>query len=280
MTELGANRYGKQSVRLVRIVRGQRHRVRDLTVDIALEGGFDAAFVDGDNTLVVATDTMKNSVYAFATEHLNGAIEAFAARLATHFVQSEAVERATVSIREHAWEPLSTKAGPAPDAFRRSGGMTRTAVATADGQGAVIDSGVEDLIVMKTARSAFSGFPRDAYTTLPETRDRIMATKVTATWRHATDPADWDARQATLVDTLLATFADHDSESVQHSIWLMANAMLEAEPGIESVSMRLPNLHHWIIDMSPFGQASGDIFVATEQPYGLIEASVRRSTTG
>jgi len=277
MTELGANRYGKQSIRLVRVVRGPVHRVRDLTVDVALEGGFDAAFTAGDNALVVATDTMKNTVYAFATEHLNGAIEPFATRLATHFVEQEAVERATVSIREHAWEPLQTKAGPAPDAFRRSGGMTRTAVALADEGGAVVDGGVEDLVVMKTGRSAFSGFPRDEYTTLPEVRDRIMATKVSATWRHGTEPGDWDARHVELVETLLATFADHDSESVQHSIWLIANAMLEAEPGIEHVTMRLPNLHHWIVDMTPFGQASGDIFVATEQPYGLIEATVRRS---
>ena len=104
-----------------------------------------------------------------------------------------------------------------------------------------------------------------------------MATKVTATWRHATEPRDWDARHAELLETLLATFADHDSESVQHSIWVIATAMLEAEPGIEAVTMRLPNLHHWIVDLAPFGQASGDIFVATEQPYGLIEATVRRA---
>jgi len=277
VTELGANRYGKQSIRLVRVIRGPVHRVRDLTVDVALEGGFDAAFVAGDNRLVVATDTMKNTVYAFATEHLDGAIEPFARRLATHFVEQDAVERATVSIREHAWEPLATKAGPAPDAFRRSGGMARTAVAVADADGAVVDGGVEDLVVMKTGRSAFSGFPRDEYTTLPEVRDRIMATRVTATWRHATEPRDWDSRHAELVETLLATFADHDSESVQHSIWLIATAMLEAEPGIAHVTMRLPNLHHWIVDLTPFGQASGDIFVATEQPYGLIEATVRRS---
>jgi urate oxidase len=278
MTELGANRYGKQSIRLVRVIRGPVQRVRDLTVDVSLEGAFEAAYVDGDNALVVATDTMKNTVYAFATEHLGGAIEPFAAALARHHVQAEAVEKATVSIRDHAWEPLATRAGPAPDAFRRSGGMTRTTVAVADAATVIIDSGVEDLVLMKTTRSAFSGFPRDQYTTLPEVRDRILATKVSATWRHATHAADWDARHAALVDTLLATFADHFSESVQQSIWIVANAMLEAEPGIASVSMKLPNLHHWVVDLTPFGQQSGDIFVATEQPYGLIEATVHRST--
>ena len=277
MTELGANRYGKQSVRLVRVLRGPVHRVRDLTVDVALEGGFEPAFVAGDNSMVVATDTMKNTVYAFATEHLTGAIEAFGAQLATHFLEAEAVERATVSIREHAWEPVQTRKGPSPDAFVRTGGMTRTAVVTATADGVVIDSGVEDLVVMKTGRSAFSGFPRDEFTTLPDVRDRIMATRVSAWWRHVAPGPDWDARHEGLVDTLLSSFADHDSESVQHTIWIIGNEMLATEPEISQVTLRLPNLHHWIVDLTPFGQQSGDIFVATEQPYGLIEATVRRA---
>jgi urate oxidase len=276
--ELGPNRYGKQSIRLVRVLRGPVHRVRDLTVDVSLQGGFDAAFTAADNASVVATDTMKNTVYALAKDHLTGAIEAFASALARHFLEAEPVARATVTIREHAWQPIEAATGPAPDAFRRTGGATRTAVASAAADGMTVDGGVEDLVVMKTGRSAFSGFPRDRYTTLPEVRDRIMATRVTASWRHAAGASDWDARHETLVRTLLATFADHDSESVQHSIWVIGNAMLAAEPGISEVTMRLPNLHHWLVDLAPFGGTNeGEIFVATAEPYGLIEATVRRS---
>jgi urate oxidase len=282
VTELGANRYGKQSIRLVRVVRGPVHRVRDLTVDVSLEGGFGAAFTDGDNSSVVATDTMKNTVYALASEHLTGPIEAFGMALAGHFLGAAPVERATITIREHAWKPLETGAGPAPDAFRRTGGATRTAVVTADAGGITVDSGIEDLVIMKTARSAFSGFPRDQYTTLAEVRDRIMATRATVSWRSpdaAADTAvDWDARHATLVRTLLATFAGHHSESVQHSIWVIGTAMLDAEPGISEVTMAMPNLHHWLVDLSPFGGTNeGEIFVATAEPHGQIEATVRRS---
>jgi urate oxidase len=286
VTELGPNRYGKQSIRLVRVIRGPVHRVRDFTVDVSLEGAFEAAFVDGDNSSVVATDTMKNTVYALATEHLTGAIETFAAALARHFLEADAVSGATVTIREHAWEPLDAGSGPARDAFRRTGGATRTAVAAASagpagGTGVTADSGVEDLVVMKTGRSAFSGFARDRYTTLGETRDRIMATRVSASWRHADTPPDWDARNDALVRTLMATFAEHHSESVQHSIWVIANAMLAAEPGIAEVTMRLPNLHHWLVDLAPFGGTNeGEIFVATSEPYGMIEATVRRSAGG
>ena len=288
MTELGPNRYGKQSIRLVRVIRGPVDRVRDLTVDVSLEGTFEAAFLDGDNASVVATDTMKNTVYALATEHLTGAIEPFAIVLARHFldadaVASDAVSAATVTIREHAWEPIETGGVAAPDALRRTGGATRTAAAVASSAGTApvivaVDGGIEDLVVMKTGRSAFSGFARDRYTTLREVRDRIMATRVSATWRHAGTTADWDARHDGLVRTLLATFADHDSESVQHSIWVIANAMLAAEPGITEVTMRLPNLHHWLVDLAPFGGTNeGGIFVATSEPYGMIEATVRRS---
>ncbi len=281
MTELGPNRYGKQSIRLVRVIRSPVTRVRDLTVDVSLEGAFGAAYTDGDNASVIATDTMKNTVYGLAPEHLAGAIETFAIALARQFLEAAPVERATVAIREHAWAPIEASTDGAPDAFQRTGGAIRTAVAVGDRGGVTVESGVEDLVVMKTARSAFSGFPRDRYTTLREVRDRIMATRVTATWRHADAAPDWDARHGALLGTLLATFADHDSESVQHSIWIIGNAMLAAEPGIDEVAMRLPNLHHWLVDLGPFGGSNeGEIFVATAEPYGLIEATIRRSAGG
>jgi urate oxidase len=282
VTELGPNRYGKQAIRLVKVVRGaDRHDVRDLTVGVALEGDFATSYTDADNSLVIATDTMKNTVYAFAPEHLAGSIEAFGLVLARHFAEAPQVSSATVTLAEHGWSRLTGADGPAPDAFGRSGAATRTATVIADGAGAgagaVVESGVTDLVVMKTTKSAFTGFPRDRYTTLPEAPDRILATKVTATWRHAATDGDWDASYGAVMDTLLEVFADHHSESVQHSIWLMGRAMLERHAGLDEVHMSLPNLHHWLVDLSQFGGTNeGEIFVATSEPYGLIEATVRR----
>ena len=278
--EIGPNRYGKQAIRLVKVVRGaEHHAVRDLTVGVTLEGDFAASYTDADNSLVIATDTMKNTVYAFAPEHLTGSIEAFGLVLGRHFVEAPQVERATVTIAEHGWERLVGAHGPAPDAFRRSGAATRTAAASVSRGGEAVESGVTDLVVMKTTRSAFSGFPRDRYTTLAETSDRLLATKVTSTWRHAAADVDWETSYAAVLATLLEVFADHHSESVQHSIWLMGRAILDRNPGIDEVRMRLPNLHHWLIDMAPFGGASaGEVFVATTEPHGLIEATVRRGT--
>ena len=144
----------------------------------------------------------------------------------------------------------------------------------------IVESGLEDLVVMKTAKSAFAGFPRDRYTTLADAHDRIMATKVTAAWRHAGPAADWDASHEAISATLLEVFAEHESESVQHSIWLIANAMLGRHAEIDEVRMTLPNLHHWPVDLAPLGlERRGEIFVATTEPHGLIEATVRRSAS-
>ena len=279
MIELGANRYGKAAIRVVRVGRDTSpHRLRDLTVAIALEGDFTTAHTDGDNSLVVATDTMKNTAYAFAADQLDGSIEAYATALGRHFLQNDQVDRATVNVREHGWRPIDVAGGPAPDAFVRSGEGTRMATVAVGPDGVLVEAGIEDLVVMKTTRSAFSGFPRDRYTTLAETDDRLMATKVTAIWTYGAPDIDFDATWTAVRDTLLEVFADHDSPSVQTSIWIMAKAMLERHQELDEVRMVLPNLHHWTVDLDRFGiDNDRTVYVATTEPHGLIEATVRRS---
>jgi urate oxidase len=277
--ELGANRYGKAAIRLVRVGRDTNpHRLRDLTVAIALEGDFTAAHADGDNSLVVATDTMKNTAYAFALDRLDGAIESYGRALAEHFLDFDQVEGATVNIRGHHWQPIDVGGSPARDAFVRGGEGTRVATIAATRAETTVEAGVEDLIVMKTTRSAFEGFPRDRYTTLAETDDRLMATKLTAIWRYGSPDLDFDRVFLDVRTTLLEVFADHDSPSVQTSIWIMAKAMLERHQELDEIRMVLPNLHHWLVDLSPFGMTNDrTVYIATTEPHGLLEATVRRS---
>ncbi|HET8784762.1 MAG TPA: urate oxidase [Candidatus Limnocylindrales bacterium] len=279
MIELGPNRYGKAAIRLVRVGRDSSpHRLRDLTVAIALEGDFTAAHVDGDNSLVVATDTMKNTAYALAAEHLTGSIEDFATVLGRHFLDFDQVDRSVVSIREHGWRPIEVAGEPARDAFVRSGEGTRVATVAVGRDATVVEAGIEDLVVMKTTRSAFSGFPRDRFTTLAETDDRLMASKVTAIWRYGSPDIDFDATWDDVRATLLEVFADHDSPSVQTSFWIMGKAMLERHEELDEVRMVLPNLHHWTVDLDRFGIDNDRlVYVATTEPHGLIEATVRRS---
>ena len=278
MIELAANRYGKAAIRLVRVAREPGgHRLRDLTVAIALEGAFEAAHTDGDNTAVIATDTMKNTAYAFAKEHLDGPIEAYGRALASHFLEAPQVDAATVNVREHHWSAIDVAGTPARGAFVRGGEGTRLATVTATRGGISVEAGIEDLIVMKTTRSAFAGFPRDRYTTLPDTDDRLMATKITAIWRYGSPDIDADATFAAVRTTLLEVFADHDSPSVQASIWIIGRAILERHDEIDEVRMVLPNLHHWLVDLSPFGlENDREIYTPTTEPHGVIEATVRR----
>ncbi|HET9852317.1 MAG TPA: urate oxidase [Candidatus Limnocylindrales bacterium] len=286
--ELGENRYGKSRIRLVTVRRGpDQHHVRDLTVAVSLEGEFDAAHTHGDNAGVIATDTMKNTVYALARDRLTGSPEAFALELARHFIGYDVCGRSMIDIVEHPWARVATRDGEAPDAFVRSGELARLASVSIDRAGSVeVIGGMDDLTVLKTTKSAFAGFDRDRFTTLAEVDDRLMATKVRATWGYDADAAgdpgfDFDGAWNRAAESLLHSFAEHFSRSVQESIWVMGREMMDAEPSIDWVRMILPNLHHWKVDLLPFGLDNPDeVFVSTTEPHGLIDATVRRRTKG
>ncbi len=282
MIELGANRYGKGGIHIVRVDRSREpHVVRDVYVSVALEGDFEAAHRDGDNALVVPTDTMKNTTFALARDHLDGSIEAYAIALSGHFLQFPQVSRATATVREVSWLPLETSSGPSDHGMVRDASMTRTTVVVSDRDGARVRSGVEDVALMKTTKSGFSGFPRDRFTTLPEADDRMMVSKVSASWAYGDGAGDWDRLHRRAWTALVDTFHAHFSRSLQASIWLMGRAMLERVAEIDEVSMSWPNLHHWIVDLSPFGIDNDKvIYHATSEPYGMIEATVRRSDLG
>jgi urate oxidase len=275
--DLGANSYGKSAIRLVRVDRHVTpHRVRDLTIAIKLTGAFAASYRDGDNAAVITTDTMKNTAYALAGQHLTGAIEEFGLVLGRHFAAAEAeVETATISIDEHPWRPI----GGAVDAFTRDGSETRTASVTVWRDGAIVTAGIDGLTVMKTTRSSFAGFPRDRFTTLAETDDRIMATRVSTTWTYAVGAdIDFDDAHEAIRSTFLEVFADHQSPSVQASIWIIGKAILERHPEVDAIEMTMPNLHHWTVDLSPFGIPNDrEVYVSTSEPHGLIQATVHRT---
>ena len=275
---LAWNRYGKSRVRLVKISRSRDpHEVVDLTIDVQLEGAFDAVYVDGDNSACLATDTMKNTVYALARRDPIASVEAFALRLADHFAAQPAVARARISAFEHRWDRLAVDGRPHPHAFAQPGGEQWTTVVTRDAHGADVVSGLTNLVVMKTTDSAFAGFPRDRLTTLPEAGDRILATSITASWRYRAPTIDFSARDR-VRRALVETFAAHISLSVQHTLYAMGEAALAACPEVTEITLTLPNRHHLLVDLQPFGMDNpNEIFVATDQPYGLIEATIRRS---
>jgi len=270
---LGPNRYGKAETRLVRVHRdGETHGLVDFNVSVALSGDLTATHLTGDNSGVLPTDTMKNTVYAFAKEHGVGEPEVFALLLARHFVSSRPqVHTAKVSIESFAWDRLG------PHSFRRRGDHVRTTVVTVTGETAQVVSGVTGLVLLNSTDSEFHGFVEDGYTTLKPTTDRILATAVDARWRHAGDDTDWAASYEGALDALVGAFVGTYSYSLQQTLYAMGARVLEDRPEIAEVRLALPNKHHYLADLSPFGlENPGEVFIAGDRPYGLIEGSVVR----
>ena len=280
---LGQAGYGKSEVRLVKVSRRpDGHDLRDLTVDIGLEGDFDAAYVDGDNTGLIATDTMRNVVYALAKEDPIEDIESFGQRLAQHFLGAgPGVTRARVHIVEHPWIRLEVGGRPHEHAFQRGSGGVRVATVVGDGGGAGgihIQAGIDDLFVLRTTGSGWQGFVRDRYTSLAEASDRILATIITARWSYRGCEIDFEASWRGVHETILTAFSDHYSPSVQFTLHHMGQAVLNARPEVKRISFSLPNRHHLLYDLARFGlENDNEIFHATNEPYGLIEGTVERS---
>ncbi|MCK0113447.1 urate oxidase [Ornithinimicrobium sp. F0845] len=278
---LGANRYGKSESRVVRIVRdSERHEIRDLNVSTSLRGDFEAAHVDGDQSAVLPTDTQKNTAFAYAKEHGVASIEDYALALGQRLLDaSPAATGCRTRVEEYAWDriPVGPDGGGHDHAFVRRGGEVRTTEVDRTRDGASVTSGLTDLVLLKSTGSEFQGFLKDDYTTLPEADDRILATSLTATWRWSGLDVDWNSTYTAVRATLLETFATTYSRALQETLWLMGRAVLEQQPGITEISFSAPNKHHLLVDLSPFDVANdGEVFIAADRPYGLIEATVTR----
>jgi urate oxidase len=276
---LGDNQYGKAETHLVRVTRvGGTHDIKDVSVTIALAGDFKASHIDGDNGNIVPTDTQKNTVFAFAKEAPVGEIEEFALRLARHFVRDfTSVHRARVSIEEFLWERIEVGGRPHPHSFVRAGGEKRLTTATCTKEAAWVVSGLSDLVLLKSTGSEFRGYPKDRYTTLEETRDRVLATAVVARWRYGRLDADWAAAFAMARAALIEAFASKHSLALQQTLYEMGSAVLESRPDIAEIRLTLPNKHHFVVDLTPFGlKNENEVFYVSDRPYGLIEGTVTR----
>ena len=276
---LSSTSYGKSRVRLVQVSRrGDRHDIRDLTVAIAFEGDYDTSYTDGENQDVLPTDTMKNTVYALAARDRAGEPEAFGMNLGRHFIgRNPKLQRVHVDLVDHGWSHIADGTREHGQAFVRRGPEVRTARVTTDRGAVSVTAGIADLIIMKTSRSAFADFSRDEFTTLAETTDRLLATALTATWQYRETDIEFGPMFRTVRSALLDAFAVHDSLSVQHTLYAMGEVVLSTIDSVASISLEMPNRHHLPVDLTRFGMENrNEIFVATEEPYGLIKATLSR----
>jgi urate oxidase len=282
-SRLGANQYGKAENRVVRIYRDTaRHEIVDLNVSTTLRGDFAAAHTDGDQRDVLPTDSQKNTAFAYAKEHGVTSPEDYALALGRHLL--DAVPKADsvrVRVEQYPWDRIQV--GGAGDrhghdhAFVRRGDSVRTAEAAVARTGEIVRSGVQDLVLLKSTGSQFRGFLTDSYTTLAETDDRILATSLVAQWRYGGIDADWNRAYDSIRATMLETFANTYSRALQETLYRMGDAVLQSCADVTEISFSAPNKHHFLVDLEPFGIANnGEVFIASDRPYGLIEATVVR----
>jgi urate oxidase len=301
--KLSAHRYGKSRVRVMKVLRdGGVHTIKELSARVLLEGEFDRSFTAADNADVVATDTMKNTINVLAHDHLGAENEPFARRVSEHFLgRYVQVSRVRVTLDERVWTRLNhphsfahsdvarpftrvvADAGTDAEPQDENAGANEPA-GTAPQRVRQVrrlrqESGVRNLVILKSTGSGFEGFHRDDLTTLAETDDRILASAVRATWRWAEDraPASYLAANRAIVDAMLVPFAERYSPSVQATLFEMAGAALDACAEITRVTLVMPNLHCLPIDLRAFGRANDrTLFVPTDEPHGYIEATVSR----
>jgi urate oxidase len=280
---LGANQYGKAENRVVRIVRDtDRHEIIDLNVSTSLRGDFGAAHTAGDQRDVLPTDTQKNTAFAYAKEHGVTSPEDYAIALGAHFLDAAPkAESAQIQVEQYAWDRIPVGEGGHDHAFVRRGGAVRTTVVTVRGRGAAqrvwVVSGLQDLVLLKSTGSEFKGFLKDKYTTLQETDDRILATSLVARWRYESAAVDWNKAYDAINATLLETFATSYSRALQETLYLMGEQVLKTNDDVAEIRFSAPNKHHFLVDLTPFGlENNGEVFIAADRPYGLIEATVTR----
>ncbi|WP_017536667.1 MULTISPECIES: factor-independent urate hydroxylase [Nocardiopsis] len=277
---LGDNQYGKAEVRMVHVTRDTPvHTIKDINYTSQLRGELESVHTEGDNGTCLPTDTQKNTVYAKAKEWGGvGAIEDFALKMARHFVdEHDYVHGARQEAEEYAWDRITTAQGPHDHSFVRRGGEVRTTVVTKDGDAEWVVSGFSGLTVLKSTGSEFHGYPKTKYTTLPETDDRILATDVTARWRYTGTDVEWDKTYESVKALALEAFAQTHSLALQQTLFQMGKAVLEAHPQIAEIKFSMPNNHHFLVDLSPFGLDNpNEVFFAADRPYGKIEAVVER----
>jgi len=280
MVKLAENRYGKSRVRLVRVKRHSgMHDLREWTVQILLQGDFDSCFTDGDNRKILPTDTMKNTVYSLARNSAADCIEDFAKEVVVFLLsRNPQVSAVEITVSECAWQHITLGGKPHPTTFVQSSRELQTATATQARRGTLkVVSGLENLVILKTAGSAFTGYIKDALTTLPETRDRLFGTAVSTNWTYGTDNSAFAKLRAQIRELLLAAFAEHQSESVQHTLYAMAQNVLDHVSEVSDIQLTMPNKHCLLVDLSRFGQDNpNEIFVPIDEPHGYIEARVTR----
>ncbi|HEV2489768.1 MAG TPA: urate oxidase [Candidatus Acidoferrales bacterium] len=276
---LAENEYGVSDVRVLRVTRRDRHHeVKDMMLDVRCEGDFGTAHTAGDNRNILPGDTMKNTIYVLAKQYPSEAIEEFALHAIEHFLTyNPQMTQVEVTARERPWSRLTVGEKPDPSAFVAGLAERRTTRIHATRNETSVQSGIEQLAVLRTAGAAFALFLRDPYTTLQETVDSLLSATVSASWAYAEPEASYSTVFHGVRRTLLEAFAAHDSRSPQHILYAMGHAVLDNLDVIREIRISLAQMPFRLVDMKPFGMENeNEVFALADKPHTVAEATLRR----
>jgi urate oxidase len=276
---LAANAYGESRLRLLRLKRQQgRNDIRDLTLTVRFEGDFDAAHTNADNRKILPGDTIKNTVYALARQHSMETLEDFALHVVEHFLTyNPQISRVAVDAEENIWARVPYGGKPHPSAFMRAGEESRTCALSGTRQGTAIRSGISNLVLLKTAEVALDNFLRDPYTTLEPSHDRVLGTVLGADWLYASEEVEFATLAQGVRQLFLEIFAEHSTKSLQHTLYIMGEAVLKNFEQIDEIHLALPELHFPILDLNPLGMDNpGTVYLPIDVPQGVAEATLKR----
>ena len=279
ITRLDKNAYGKNAINLSKVIRhADRQEIRHISVNIALQGDFESVHTEGDNTKVLPTDTMKNTVYALAKDHFSASIEDFGIYLTSYFLShNPQVSEVKAELTEFCWSRMVFDGKPHPHSFLNGGSEKHESTVIRNGNGMTVNAGISDLLILKTTDSGFENYIRDPYTTLKETPDRIFSTECQVAWKYAAPQPDYTDLYTRIRLDLLHTFATHKSLSVQHTLYAMGENILKEFNAVEEITLGMPNKHHILFNLEQFGMDNhNEIFIATDEPYGYITGTLVR----
>lgn len=278
--QLSRTSYGKSAVRVMKLIKHTDwHEIKEVEVCTLFEGEFEEAHTIGDNSNVLPTDTQKNTVFALAKDHPLNTIEDFGLHLAQHFLgQNPQIHKVRIELSQKQWTRINDQGLPHPKAYQRGGNEKWTAVIELTKDSTSIQSGIADLLILKTTDSGFSNFKRDALTTLKDTEDRIFATSLTAVWDYTSSATDYAALRESVQSNLLSSFANHKSLSVQHTLYDMGKRVLDKVVPVSKIDLDMPNKHNLLVNLEPFDMTNeNEIFVVTDEPFGVIRGTLKKS---
>lgn len=276
---LSSTSYGKSAVRVMKLIKhADRHEIREVEVSTLFEGEFEEAHTVGDNSNVLPTDTQKNTVFALAKDHPLNCIEDFGLHLATHFKsQNPQIHKVRIELSRKQWAAIVDNGQAHPKAYQRGGNEKWNTIIEMTSDQTTVQSGISDLLILKTTDSGFSNFRRDSFTTLKDTEDRIFATSLTALWDYSPEVSDYISLRQSIQSALLSSFANHKSLSVQHTLYDMGQTVLNQVDHVKKIDLDMPNKHNLLVNLSPFNLTNeNEIFVVTDDPYGVIKGTMER----